>query len=262
MSVADYPYFAPPPIALAHRGGADFAANHGIENTLAAFTTAVTMGYRYLETDVHASADGRLVAFHDRYLDRVTDRTGEIARLPWREIAAARVGGREPIPTLDDLLEAFADTRINIDIKARSAVTPLWETIRRHAAYDRVCVGSFSQRRLASFRRLAGPRVATAAGQWGVAALRYLPRAASVLAHSPGQVLQIPVRHELGGRTLTLVTPGLVDTVHRFGMHLHVWTIDERDEMRRLLDLGVDGLISDRIDVLRDVLTERGAWPS
>ncbi len=175
MSAADYPYFAPPPIGLAHRGGAAHPANVGIENTLAAFRTAVDLGFRYLETDVHATSDGRLVAFHDEHLDRVTDRGGAIADLPWREVAAARIGGREPIPALDELLDAFPDTRINIDIKAPGAVAPLWETIRAHAAYDRVCVGSFSNRRLQAFRRLAGARVATAAGRLGTAALRYLP---------------------------------------------------------------------------------------
>ena len=169
MSAADYPYFAPPPFGLAHRGGASHPANVGIENTLAAFATAVDLGYRFLETDVHATADGRLVAFHDEHLDRVTDRAGAIAELPWSEVAAARIAGSQPIPSLDDLLDAFPEARINIDIKAPGAVVPLWETIRRHAAYDRVCVGSFGERRLHAFRRLAGARVATAAGQLGTA---------------------------------------------------------------------------------------------
>jgi len=262
VSAADYPYFAPPPIGLAHRGGAGHPANLGIENTLAAFATAVSLGYRYLETDVHATRDGQLVAFHDEHLDRVTDREGAIADLPWREVAAARIGGREPVPRLDELLEAFPGARINIDIKAPAAVEPLWETIRAHAAYDRVCVGSFSDRRLHAFRRLAGPRVATAAGQLGTAALRYLPHVVSALAHSPGQVLQIPTTHVVRGRTLALVTRDLVDTVHRFGMQVHVWTVDEPTQMQRLLDLGVDGIVSDRIDLLRDVLAARGRWPS
>lgn len=261
MSAADYSYFAPPPIGLAHRGGAAYPPNVGVENTLAAFARAVEMGYRYLETDVHATSDGVLVAFHDERLDRVTDRTGWIAQLPWSEVRAARVGGREAIPSLDELLEAFPAARLNIDIKAPAAVGPLWAAIQRHTAYDRVCVGSFSQQRLSAFRRLAGTRVATAAGQPGTAALRYLPRSLTRRVHSPGQVLQIPVTHVVRGRTLTLVTPRLIETVHELGMQVHVWTVDDPAEMRWLLDLGVDGIVSDRIDLLRDVLTERGAWP-
>lgn len=262
MTAADYPYFASAPIGLAHRGGALHPDNLGIENTLAAFATAVRLGFRYLETDVHATSDGTVVAFHDEDLDRVTDRTGAIAELPWREVAAARVGGSHPVPTLDELLDGFPTARINIDIKAPGAVAPLWETIRAHAAYDRVCVGSFSGRTLHDFRRLAGARVATAAGQLGTAGLRYLPRLVSVLARTPGQVLQIPTTHEVRGRTLALVTEDLVRTAHRFGKHVHVWTIDDPTEMDRLLDLGVDGLVSDRIDVLREVLAARGAWPT
>ena len=137
----------------------------------------------------------------------MTDRAGAIAELPWSEVAAARIAGSQPIPSLDDLLDAFPEARINIDIKAPGAVVPLWETIRRHAAYDRVCVGSFGERRLHAFRRLAGARVATAAGQLGTAALRYAPGRLSTLAHSPGQVLQIPttllsqVDSSVGGKT-------------------------------------------------------------
>ena len=116
------------------------------------------MGYRYLETDVHATADGMLLAFHDLRLDRVTDQRGVIADLPMPRCEAARINGTEPIPLLSDLLEEFPDTRINIDVKAPGAIEPLAEVIRAHTAIDRVCVGSFSDRRLRAVRRLLGPR--------------------------------------------------------------------------------------------------------
>jgi glycerophosphoryl diester phosphodiesterase len=261
VSVAEYPYFGPPPLALAHRGGAGYRPNHGIENTLVAFANAVGLGYRYLETDVQATSDGQVIAFHDPHLDRVTDRTGAVAELTWREVRAARIGGREPVPLLVDLLEAFPNIRFNIDIKAPGAVDPLWRIVQRHHAYDRVCVGSFSDRRLASFRRLAGPRVATAAGPSGAAALRFWPRSLSGPAHSPAQVLQIPATLPLPrGRALTIVTPGVLARAHGLGMQVHVWTVDDPREMTRLLDLGVDGLVSDRIDVLKDLLVARGCW--
>ena len=261
MRAADYPYFDDPPLALAHRGGALYPPNVGIENTLAAFANAVSLGYRYLETDVHATADGHLVAFHDSRLDRVTDATGAIADLPWAQVRLARVAGREPIPLLAEVLESFPAARVNVDIKATGAVRPLWQVIERLAAHDRVCVGSFSTLRLAAFQRLAGHRVATTAGPWGTAGLRFAPQLARHLA-SPTQVLQVPAEVRVGGRRLPLVTERLVDAAHDLGKQVHVWTIDDPEEMHRLLDLGVDGLVSDRIDVLRDVLRARGAWPA
>ncbi|XVX19016.1 glycerophosphodiester phosphodiesterase family protein [Actinomycetota bacterium] len=260
MRAAEHPYFdAPTPIGLAHRGGAEYAPNRGIENTLAAFETAVAMGYRYLETDVHTTADGELIAFHDDRLDRVTDGAGLIAQLPYAAVREARVGGREPIPLLEQLLEELPDSRLNIDIKAPGAIEPLVSVIKRHNAFDRVCVGSFSQRRLAAARRLAGPGLATSAGQPGVASLRFLPRVLAMGVATPAAALQIPRTHDVRGREVTLVTPALVDRVHALGKHLHVWTIDDRAEMEELLDLGVDGIVTDRIDTLRDVLADRGA---
>ena len=148
------------PIAFAHRGG---AGDHP-ENTMPAFSAAVALGYRYLETDVHVTRDGVLVAFHDERLDRVTDRTGSIAALQWSEVRAARVDGREPILRLDELLDAFPDARFNIDAKHDACVDPLVATIARLGARDRVCVGSFSDVRLARLRRLAGPGLCTSAG--------------------------------------------------------------------------------------------------
>ncbi len=259
MRAGDHPYFAAPrPIGLAHRGGALHPANVDRENSLAAFRTAVDLGYRYLETDVHATADGVLVAFHDDRLERVTDGAGRIADLPWAQVRRARIAGREEIPTLDAVLEELPDTRVNIDVKAPGAVGPLAATIRSHRALDRVCVGSFSERRLRAIRRLLGPRLATAAGPVGVAAARFVPSSLSRWVRSPAPVLQLPVRHRVAGRDLLLVTSGLVDRLHRAGKHLHVWTIDDADEMHRLLDLGVDGIVSDRIDVLKEVLAARG----
>lgn len=255
----DFAYFAEQtPVGLAHRGGATYAPNVGRENTVAAFAAAVEMGYRYLETDVHATADGRLVAFHDDVLDRVTDASGTLAELPWQEVSRARINGTEPVPLLEELLETFPEARLNIDVKAPAAVQPLVETIRAHDAVDRVCVGSFSDRRLRAVRRALGPGLATSAGPAGVAGMKLLPGALTRLLHSPAQALQIPVTHPVAGRPVTLVLPRIVEAAHRLGKHVHVWTIDSAEEMHRLLDLGVDGIVSDRIDTLRDVLAARG----
>lgn len=256
---ADLPFFANDgPIAMAHRGGATYAPNVGRENTIAAFREAVEMGYRYLETDVHATSDGHLIAFHDEVLDRVTEAKGAIADLPWSEVSTARINGVDAIPSMDELFETFPDTRLNIDVKSPGAILPLVAAIRRHRALDRVCVGSFSDARLRAVRRALGPDLATSAGPRGVVSLRLLPHAISRWLRSPAQALQIPVTHALGPLTATVVTARLIATAHRLGKQVHVWTIDEESEMHRLLDLGVDGLISDRIDTLRDVFAQRG----
>jgi glycerophosphoryl diester phosphodiesterase len=260
VSAADHPYFAPPPIGLAHRGGSLHPPNVGVENTLRAFTEAVSMGFRYLETDVHATSDGVLVAFHDEDLARVTDRPGLITDLPWRQVKAARIGGREPIPTLDQVLESLPQTRVNIDIKSPGAIEPLWATIRAHAAYERVCVGSFSgqPRRFPSVGRPPGGDRRRPTRHCGDA----LPaRCGDLVAGDAGAGAADPPNHVIAGREVALVTPALLGTAHRLGKQVHVWTIDDADEMTELLELGVDGIVSDRIDVLRDVLTARGAWP-
>ncbi len=251
-------------LALAHRGGAFHPEIEGLENTVAAFEHAVELGYAYLETDVHVTRDGVLLAFHDTVLDRVTDRSGAIADLTLAQVREAVVGGREQVPTLAELFERFEHVRFNIDIKSEGAVAALADFVAAREAWDRVLVGSFSPRRLATFRRLTGGRVPTSAHPWEVLAFRLLPSARLARALTRGRVaaLQVPHRRRLpvAGATVRVVTPGLVRRAHAAGTHVHVWTIDEPEEMHHLLALGVDGLFTDRTDVLRAVLTERGLW--
>lgn len=258
MKAHDHPYFAGRFVAMAHRGGPQLAGNEGIENTMAAFERAVALGYQWLETDVHTTADGVLVAFHDERLDRVTDRTGAIAELSWDEVSAARVGGTEPIPRFDELLDAF-DVRVNVDIKAPGAVEPLAAAIERHRAHDRVCVGSFDGRRLTDFRRRIGTRVPTAVRPAGVVWTALAPALASRV-NDAGVVFQVPVNHVVKGRALPIVTPRFIEAAHAGGRQVHVWTINEAAEMERLIDLGVDGLITDRPDTLAEVLRRRTLW--
>jgi glycerophosphoryl diester phosphodiesterase len=244
-------------LAFAHRGGAYHPDIEGLENTLQAFAHAVGLGYGYLETDVHVTSDGVLLAFHDTVLDRVTDATGAIATSTYAEVQRARINGSDPVPTLAELFDAFPDARFNIDLKAPGAVPALAVFLAEREAWDRVGVGSFSGRRLREFRRLTGGRVVTSASPGEVAAYRLLPSpVARLLTRGQPRVLQIPHR---AGR-LTIVTPGLVRRAHRAGLHVHVWTIDDPAEMRALLEIGVDGIMTDRTDLLRDVLTEDGRW--
>ena len=254
------PFLAQTPIALAHRGGALYGPNVGLENTMTAFGNAVAMGYTHLETDVHVTRDGRLVAFHDNRLDRVSDHTGLIRELSWAQVREATLGETEHVPLLTDVLDAWPEIYLNVDLKAFGTGAPLWALIEERGLHDRVCVGSFSERRISEFRRFARGRVVTSAAPPGVALVRYAPRWLTRVLHSPAEVFQVPATIPLRGRQVTVVTRRLVDTVHAHGKQVHVWTIDDAAEMNRLLDLGVDGLVSDRIDVLKQVLLDRGAW--
>jgi glycerophosphoryl diester phosphodiesterase len=248
-----HPYLDHPgPIAFAHRGG----AADGLENTTAQFQRAVESGYRYIETDVHATLDGKLVAFHDATLDRVTDGSGRIADLPWKEVGHARVAGVEPVPLFEELLETFPDVRWNVDVKAESALHPLLNLIARTDTWDRVCVGSFSEPRVARAQRLAGPRLATSYGTGGALGLRLrswgIPaplRRSAIAAQVPESQSGVPV-----------VDHRFVRAAHARGLQVHVWTVNEPQRMHRLLDLGVDGIMTDHIDTLRKVLEDRGTW--
>lgn len=241
----------PGPLPIAHRGG----AGDWPENTLPAFQGAVDLGFPYVETDVHLTADGVLVAFHDDHLDRVTDGHGRIADLPWSTVRRARVDGREPIVLLDDLLGTFPDLRVNIDPKHDAAVPALVDVLRRTGAVERVCVGAFSDRRLARLRGLLGPALCTSLGPAGVARLR-----SASLGLPAGRLharcAQVPER---AGRA-RLVDERFVTAAHRRGLQVHVWTVDDPADMERLLDLGVDGLMTDRPAVLAEVLRRRGQW--
>jgi glycerophosphoryl diester phosphodiesterase len=247
-----------PPLAFAHRGGAAHPDLVGLENTMAAFRHAVDLGYDYLETDVHATRDGVLLAFHDAVLDRMTDTAGGVLDATLAEIRSVRIAGREPIPTLAELFEAFPDARFNIDVKAWGAVPLLARFIEEHDAYDRVLVGSFSWRRINRFRRLTGGRVPTSAHPLQVVAFRLLPsaRLAAALTRGRFAALQVPAHR---GR-FTVATAGLVRRAHAAGKHVHAWTVDDPEEMIRLLERGVDGMMTDRTDILKDVLVGRGQW--
>lgn len=247
--------------AMAHRGFSG-GGDHALENSLSAFRAAVGFGYKWVETDVHATADGVLLAFHDTTLDRTTNGHGVIAQLPWSTVRDARIAGTEPIPRLEELFEELPDTCFNIDVKATSAVQPLVDCIERCSAHERVRIASFSDaRRRAVLAGLSRP-VRTSPGQGRMVALwlaAHVPLVASPLvarlAHGIDAV-QIPERQ---GR-LRLLTPALLRAAHGAGLEVHVWTVNERADMERLLDLGVDGLITDRADVLKGVLLERGLW--
>lgn len=243
------------PIPFAHRGG----EVEGLENSMPAFQDAYDLGYRYLETDLHATADGVLVAVHDESLDRVTDRTGRIAELTYDEVARARIGGREPIPRFEELLASFPDARWNLDIKADPALEPLLARLEGDDdLLARTCVGAFSDARLAVVRTRLGQRVCTSAGPSEVRRLRVTSLLGPLSRWLPigGDCVQVPPRH---GR-IPIVDRLLLAAAHAQGLPVHVWTINDGEEMRRLLRLGVDGIFTDATRTLKSVLEQRGQW--
>ena len=251
------------PRAYAHRGWhvGDLV---GCENTLAAFHRAVEEGFGYLELDVHASADGVPVVHHDATLDRTTDGAGLIADLPAAALTQVLVNGREPIPLLEQVLTELPTTRMTIELKAHGVVEPVLAVLERTDSWHRVCLGSYHDGRLTRARNAAGTRLFTSLAQASAFGLRArawldaLPRPLSSLTTPPvlGNLAQLPRRFG----ALTVVDDSLLRTAHAGGREVHVWTVDDPVEMGALLDLGVDGLLSDRPDLLREVLHSRDAW--
>jgi glycerophosphoryl diester phosphodiesterase len=243
-------------MAFAHRG----FSLAGLENTLTAFRAAWDLGFTHLETDVHATADGVLVAFHDDTLDRVTDRSGLVAALPWSAVAEARIGEGERVLRFEELAEELPEACFNVDVKTVEAIDPLVAAVERLHLHDRILIASFSDaRRRAVLTRLSR-RVASSAGMRTTALLAVgAPAPAAVLRRALHDVdcFQVPERR---GR-VRVVTPRFLDRAHALGRQVHVWTVNEPADMRRLLDVGVDGIVSDRADLLRGVLEARGEWP-
>lgn len=277
------------PVVLAHRG---FAPDGG-ENSMAAFDAAVALGCEYVETDVHTTTDGVVVAFHDESLERVTDSAGLVDDLPWEVVRAARITGGHPIPTLAELLQRHPTLRVNIDLKSDTAVEPTVAVIERLGAHDRVLVTSFDDRRRRRALALLSRPVATSAGErttalmWAASRLLVLAAGVGVVTAEwrrgrvarPGRQVAGTLE-SLAHRAISAVSRGVdayqvpehfrgirvvddafLDAAHLAGAHVHVWTVNEVADMERLLDLGVDGIVTDRADRMVDLLRARGELP-
>lgn len=233
-----------------------------------AFGRAASLGYRFIETDIHVTADGVIVAIHDPTVDRTTEASGPVSAYSFEELSALDAGFRHlrggdhpfrgqgiAIPSLEEALATFPDVSFVVDLKGEGVVGPFVDLIERLGVHQRLVVGSFSERRLAEFRRLTGGRVATSTGP---AASRRWLISSRIRRPGDGQssALQLPARV----RGIRVVDKRLVDTAHTHGLQVHVWTVNDPLEMAVLLDVGVDGLITDRPDLLKDLLVTRGAW--
>jgi glycerophosphoryl diester phosphodiesterase len=254
---------ADPPVLFAHRGGGALWP----ENTLVAFEESLALGILFLETDVHATRDGVLVAHHDERVDRTTNGSGRIGDMRYADLARLDAGYRFTrdgrtfpcrgqqlkIPPLIEVFALSERARLNVEIKSsgKSIVRKLWELIDSHGLHDRILVASENDGQVQRFRHCSGSRVATSAGRreafkfWAASRVG-MERLLSL----PFDALQVPTTF----KGLTVVDDKLVRAAHRNGIQIHVWTVDEPSEMRRLLNLGVDGLMSDRPDRLAALL--------
>ncbi|MEZ2390907.1 glycerophosphodiester phosphodiesterase [bacterium RCC_150] len=255
------PFFVRPdgrtvPLAFAHRG----YSRDGLENSASAFKAALDLGFTHVETDARTTRDGVVLLIHDETLDRVTDGHGPISGLSAAQVAKAQIGGREAIPLLEEVLTAFPQAKFNIDVKDRRAVRGVAGVIEKLGAHDRVLIASFSDRRRRRVLRLLSRRTASSAGVICTAAFALLgpllpaPWLRKLL--SDVDAFQVPVNY---GHVM-VATPGFVRRAHRLGMQVHVWTINDPAEMGRLLDMGVDGVVTDRADLLKEVLLARNQW--
>jgi len=252
-----HPFFeSDRPLVFAHRGGAALAP----ENTLAAFETGLALGADGIELDVCVSRDGIVVVHHDRTLDRTTDRTGDVAALDAQALARVDAGhrfgsdGHHPfrgqgvgIPRLDDVLTRFRDCRVIIEMKINSSefAAAVVEVVRRADAIDRVCLGSFGRRGLRHVRT-AAPALATSAAREEVRWALYRSWCRWPVSGPAYSGYQIPERAE----ATRVVSPRFVRDAHTAGLGVQVWTVDTETAARRLLSWGVDGLITDRPDVM------------
>lgn len=257
-----HPYFAlEHPARLAHRGSRLLWP----ENTMTAFAGAVEeLGYRYLETDVRATRDGVLVTFHDETLERTTNGVGKVADWLWDDLrhldAAWSFGAAEGfplrgsgigIPRLDDVFTTWPDVNVNVDLKTDGIEWSVAEAIIRSRRAQKVLIGSFRDRRIARFRRVTRGAVATSAGTAVSIAAWAASRAGRPLPSRP-DAYQLPFASR-GAR----LDRRFVDAAHASGAQVHAWTVNERADMQRLLDMGVDGIVTDRPDLLNEVVATR-----
>ena len=242
----------PRPLAIAHRGGALEAE----ENTMPAFLRAVGLGYSHVELDVHASADGQVVVHHDPTLERIFADPRPLVTLGWDELRGLRTRGGAGLPLLDEVLESFPGLHVAIEAKSDEVVAPLAALLRRMDVLDRVCVGAFVPSRTRRLRAALGPDLCWSPAHAGVARLWLAGWGIPVLPAGSFPVVQVPPRH----KGLAVVTPRLMRAAHGRGIQVQVWTVNDAPEMERLLDMEVDGIMTDRPSVLREVMQRRGIW--
>lgn len=234
---------------FAHRG----LAVEAPENTLLAFAKALAVGAIYIETDVHASADGVCVIAHDPTLERVAGRDVRVEQLTMAELRKVDLGYGQGFCSLTEVLDTFPETRFNIDLKSAAAVAPAVSAILAARASDRVLVTSFSdRRRKAAVAALPGVATSASAGSFVRALVAGKVGSTAVVRRALRGVCAVQVPEKAVG--LAVTTERMIRQLHEVGVEMHVWTINDPVRMRELLDLGVDGIVTDRADLALEVV--------
>lgn len=255
IPVAANPY----PIVFAHRGGGDEAP----ENTMTAFRRLADIGINYLETDVQLTADGQVVICHDDTLDRSYGTEGKVSDYTYEQIQTFRNSAGETMPLLSQVLTELPDLYINVDAKTNEVAEPLVDVLMEHDALGRTMIASFSERRLERIRAVGSPELSTSLG---VKAIVNLMMAAETVSnaeswHVPGprhhaRAAQVPEKT----RGIRVVSPRFIATAHTAGLAVHVWTVNDPEQMVRLINMGVDGIVTDVPSVAKHVLQQEGLW--
>ena len=234
--------------AFIHRGGDETKT----ENTLEAFEYSSKLGFVFMETDVQATKDGHIVIFHDSNLKRMAGISKAISDLTLDEVRSIELinGGR--IPLLSETLENFPELRFNIDIKTEDALMNSVKIVKAMNCIDRTCLASFSSSRLKRIRELAGPDVCTSSGQMDI--FKMMCKSIGIkFEGTQGDCAQIPLK-QWG---VPVLTKRFLETAKEENKLVHIWTIDDKEQMIKLIDFGVDGVMTDKPSVLKEAMTER-----
>ena len=216
-----------------------------LENTIEAFQSAVSLGYQYLETDLRETSDGKIITFHDPNLKRITGANITISETKFSDIRMRRLPSRETIPTIDELLEEFPDSFFNMDLKVNQIEEKVLKKINSHNALERVCLGSFNSKTIKKINSLE-PKILTSMGISQVIMYKFFQK------KNLSKLIQIPT-HWNG---IKVITKKFIDRLHNDGLKVHVWTINKETEMQSLIDLGVDGIMTDNASGLIKVMKQ------
>ena len=239
------------PVAIAHRGG----SNSGIENTMEAFENAINMGFKIIETDIQITKDKKLVVFHDLTLDRLTNTKGLVKDKTWNELKKIKILGKYSIPLLSDIFDKWPKIKINIDPKNDECIDYLISFLREYNYFEKICIGSFSGKRLQRLRKEFGPKLCTSAGPFEVLKLK-LFSLINLSISIDANCVQVPLKYY----GINIIDKNFIKFCQSQNLMVHVWTINDILEIERLLDLGVNGIISDNIEGLKKIFKKKNYW--